>query len=332
LREILLDDASSLFRKPDEHLKGIAMPDAILFLKAMFAAALVAAAFAAVAVPLRRWSTVAAELAVLTGLGLAVFVGCWLVGLLPNSPESDDQGRVLYAIFPAALLAEGMILLTGRRLGWETRLFVAVAAGYVLLAPTIYLKDLAGPGSRLWSTAQASLALLGLGAALFLSWQSLASLERRLERPIAAVALSITILAAGVAIMLSGYLTAGQRCFPLAAGLLAAAAVTWLSGLKATGLVGAAFVLAYAVVLSGYFFTELTLLHAALLIGAPQLAWLSELPPLRRRRWLAAALTIIAVALPPGLAVYQASRPAPQPEGSPGRSEPSLDDYLGFGK
>ena len=54
---------------------------------------------------------------------------------------------------------------------WLLRGGLALSAAPILLHNTIYLVDLAGPGSREWSGTQAMLILAGLAAALLLTWR-----------------------------------------------------------------------------------------------------------------------------------------------------------------
>ena len=89
----------------------------------------------------------------------------------------------------------------------------------------------------------------------------------------------------------------------------------------------------FAVVVIGHFFGELTWHQAALLFFAPLLCWLTALPYLRRlgprRRGLAqVALVPVAVAMAQARQkLVEDSRP---PAG--GSGEPSLQDYMDFGK
>jgi hypothetical protein len=94
----------------------------------------------------------------------------------------------------------------------------------------------------------------------------------------------------------------------------------------------------FALLVIGRFFGALTSLHALLLFATPLLAWLSELPPLRRfGSQLRGAFQMVIVILPLLFVLAQAkekfaaaSRPTAKVEEK--TVEPSVEDYMNFGK
>jgi len=291
------------------------MPDPILIVQSMAAAALTAA----VVVLLARWprqtfSSARGSAACVLGVGVGVLVGCWRLGIRPHWPPLEDQDRLLIILLPAIVVVEFAAALLGRApyLAWLLRLIVAAAAARVLLHHSVYITDLAGPGSRLWTPAQTWLVLAGL-------------------------AVAITCAGAGVTLMLSGYASGGQIGFEV----LAAFVGTMLASLALPGRVaaqsvlGVAVVLLYAILVVGRFFGELSTLNAGLLFAAPLLGWLPELPYVQRMGpWLRGVLrlgfTVAVIALVVVLAQKKFSEESTR--NSPGSYEPTIEDYMNFGK
>src|SRR5262249_21175137 len=133
------------------------MPDRVLILQAMAGAALAAAALLLLAgwpwrAP-RPWRT---SVGGVLGVGLGVYLGFWWVGRQAHWPPREDQDRLVFLLFPAAVGVELVGAFPGRLrwLAWALRLAVAAGAGWVLLYNSSYITDLAGPGSREWTPAQ----------------------------------------------------------------------------------------------------------------------------------------------------------------------------------
>src|SRR5207245_1722999 len=79
------------------------MPDPILILKAMAAAALTSAAVLLLCA--WAWRTTRPEFlsaGSALGIGLGFFVGCWFLGLVPHWPPLEDRDRLLLIVLPAA--------------------------------------------------------------------------------------------------------------------------------------------------------------------------------------------------------------------------------------
>jgi hypothetical protein len=306
------------------------MPDPMAILQVLAITAVVAALTALVFGLWRR-----APVGGVLGAGAAFYLGCRLLKLWPHWPPREDQDRLLLLVLPAVLAVElaASFPRLRRWLAWLLRLTVAAAAAPVLLYQTTYLADLAGPGTREWTTAQAGLILGGLAVALAAVWAALALLLKRSPGRSVPLALSLVCVGAAATVMLSGYATAGQLALPLAAAL-AGAALARPGG--APGLLGFGIVGLFSVLVIGHFFGKLTTAHAALLGLAPLLVWLPELPyaralPLRLR----GLVRMVVVVVPLALVLVEArakfiegSRPA----ASSGAKEPSLDDYMNFGK
>src|SRR5262245_14757812 len=152
------------------------------------------------------------------GVAVAFLLGCGVLGSWPRWPPRGDQERLLTLLLPAVAAVE----LTAGRLAWELRLLVAAAAAPILLHGTVYLTDVAGPGTRLWTPLQASLWLVGLATALAAVWGALVPLARRPPGRSVLVVLALAGAGAGVTVMYSGYFTGGLLGLPLAAALAGA--------------------------------------------------------------------------------------------------------------
>jgi hypothetical protein len=260
-------------------------------------------------------------------VGAAFFVGARLLEARPQWPPASDEDRFLLLLLPAVVLAETVAtLFIGRWwLVWLPRLVVAGGAARVLLHGTVYLTDAAGPGTREWSEGQTALILGGSAAALLVVWGALDVLVRKGRGTSVCLAVAGTCAAAGVTIMLSGYLSGGQLGLPLGGALTGATLAVWFfsspgreTGALAVGLVGL-----FALLIMGRFFGELTTRHALILLAAPLLCWLPELPRGVQR-------VVLVVALAAGVAL-QAWEKHQQEEQAPGNSwEGSSDDYEQF--
>ena len=97
----------------------------------------------------------------------------------------------------------------------------------MLLYGTSYVSDQGGPGTAEWSTAQACLILGGLAAILIAAWGLLEWLSVRAGGVTPALCLAIASAGAGLAVMISGYMSGGQKGLVLS-GALAGAAVAAL--------------------------------------------------------------------------------------------------------
>src|SRR5438874_5981834 len=94
------------------------MPDPIVILEAMAAAAFLAAAvLLLLAWPWRTPRPGRAAVGSLLGVGLGFIVGCWLLGWRPHWPLREDQDRLLLILLPAVLWVE-LIAVFSERFRW----------------------------------------------------------------------------------------------------------------------------------------------------------------------------------------------------------------------
>jgi hypothetical protein len=296
----------------------------MLTLKACSVAAMLAAAILLAIAPFAgknrpAWRAASAVIAA----GFGFFAGCLILGLRPHCPAQEDQDRFLLIVMPAVIFVEVLAAFTERLVWqrWLLRLVVAGSVARVLLHDSIYLSDLAGPGSRKWSRAESWLILTTLALVLAGTWLALALLAGRTTAAAATgyetcargttvvISLILAIGGAAVTIMLSGYASGGQMGLPLAAALvgtlvacLAVKGPIPLQGLISMGIVGL-----FSLLIIGRFFGELATSHAVLLFLGPLLGSLTELPYVCRIRFAARGIAaVLLTAAPVGLSLFLA--------------------------
>jgi hypothetical protein len=314
------------------------MPDSMLILQASAVAAMLGALALLAARPWRqpddRWALSCGAL----GVGAGWFAAACLLGFVPHFPPQEDQERLLLILLPAAVVVEALSVLM-RRAAWVARALVALAAARALLHGSVYVSDSDGSESLAWTGAEAWLILGGLGLALLANWALLSRLTQRESGPAVLPALALAAGGAGVTVMLSGYASGGQLGLLLAAALTPAALAAFafpkssaLQGALGVGIVGL-----FGLLIVGRYFAGLTSTNAALLFFAPLIGWLPEVPLLRRmgprlRRAATTASAALAVAVVVTLAVQKFNADSRASSDAPAANEPTVDDYLNFGK
>lgn len=316
------------------------MPDPILMLKAMLAAAILAAA-AAFAFGRFGGKTPSPWLSfgTIVGTTIGFGVGIWLLGLRPNWPPREDTDRFLFVLLPAVIVVELAAAHAGKWqwAAWPLRLALAAAATPILLHDSVYLAEKAGPGSRVWTSDQIWQTLGCLAAVLAVVWACTVLLSQRTGSRSVPLSLVFPCLGAGMALMLSAYASGGQVGIALAPALAGAALVTvaFRGPARLDGLVGLGVVGVFGLAVTGRFFGELPTRDALILVLAPLLAWLPELPRIDglkpwARGSARVALTAIPVALVLGLAIQRfmadSKKAAPESGGA------TIEDYMNFGK
>jgi hypothetical protein len=265
------------------------------------------------------------------GVGSGLVAGAWILGLAPRIPPREALDRFLLVLTPAVILAEVTSIRRARWVAWVLRAAVAAIAAPILVYGSSYVTDLSGAGSKEWTAKAMAVVFVGLAAALSLVWASLNRLAIRAGRSTALV-VAITAAGAAVTVMLSGYATGGQLGIPLAA---AVGVFVFFGGRHAPGAVGVAVVALFSLLVVSKLFAGLTTLNGILLFAAPLLAWLPELPWVRRmgppaRGGLRVLLTAIPVIVVLWLAEQKFAADSRGPAN--GSGEPSLNDYYDFGK
>jgi hypothetical protein len=297
-------------------------------------------------------------------VGLGFAVGCWWLDIRPNWPPQEDQDRLLFILLPAVVVVEMLAALIESRLahlqpeipssksgdrassvgfrvsglGWLLRFLVAAAATPILLYGTTYVSGDAGPGTRQWTPQQTWMIFAGLAASLLAVWLLLAWLIQQPTGRAALLAVAVACGGTAVIMMMSGYASGGPLAMPLAGGVVGAlaASLALRSADCVANTLGLAVVGLFALLIMGHFFSELTWTNAALLFFAPVLAAFPELPPFRRinprlRAGVGIVLTTVPVLIAMALAMQKMAEQSPRPS-SGDTQEPTLDDYMNFGK
>jgi hypothetical protein len=319
------------------------MPDPVLMLQAMLIAAVVAMATTGLVGWLVKakgigagWSTFAAVL----GLGLGFGLGCFWLDIKIHWPPREDQDRLLEIVVPAVIVVE-MLAAWPKGPSWMIgglRLAVVCLTARVLLNGTVYLEDLAGPRSREWSPGRAWLILGGMAVALAVSWWSMVRITKRAPSASPVLALAGVIAAAALTIMLSGYATGGLVGLPLASGLAGVAVVMVIlpETARPKPPVGVGVVGLFSLVVVGRFFGQLTTGHAVLLLAAPMLAWVPELPYLVQMpgwgRALARLGAVAALALGVLFFAQREFAVSYSSASSSGHQSTSAEDYRNLGR
>ena len=318
------------------------MPEPVLILTAMGIA--VAASALILVICGWRWRRMAGPFWIdagwVLGVGSGLLLGCWVLGIRPHWPPREVIDRLLALVLPAVLLVELLAVFpkVPRWLVWMLRLALVAGGARVLLHGTSYITDLAGPGTSEWSPPVAWVILGGLAALEGAVWALLSLLVRRAPGPSLPVCLAVASAAAAVTVMLSGYASGGQVGLPLAAALIGATAALLVltRSARGTGPLGVPIIGLFSLLVIGRFFGELTSAHAVLLFCAPLLGWLPELPYVRRLpSWTRGVARVILVGAVVSAVVILAQRKSDHDFQSPsgaGTDEPSVQDYMNFGK
>ena len=282
------------------------MPDPLLSLKAMGAAAIVSATIVlAMGLARRHASTTWLNLACVLGIGLGLVVGYGVASLGLAWPPVNGLDRFLTITVPLVL---GIELIAGfpnvpRWVAWLLRMSLAATIPRILLDGSVYLSDSAEGWTR-WQTAAA---LIVCGALLAGVWSLLSWLSQRSPGISVPLALCLPILCAGLTVMMAGYIKGGLAAFPLVATLVATTLVAKLmakrsvalANLSAPALVGVGVVGLFGLLFLGHFFGRLSTGSALAMLLAPLMCWVAELPRLRHRKpWLVRSLQLVLVAMP----------------------------------
>lgn len=303
----------------------------------IFTAAAAAGGLAAVIIWMAAWRerTAAATAVVAVAAGFAL--GEWLLAPRPSWPPADVVGRWLLLVMPAAAAVETLAAVRGDHAWpWVLRMVVAALVAPILLQGTIYIADAGGAGSRQWSMTRIGFTYGFAAIGLLTGWTTIMAVADHRQGRAVTFALALIVVAAGLAIVMSGYATGGLVGVPLAAALLGAAVANCrssdcgaLRNAAGFGTVGL-----FAMVFVGHWFSSLGALPAVLLLVSPLALLVLQLPRLAwRRGWVLTLAAMAAVSIPVAGAILAAlgtfADDAQPP--APG-NEPTMQDYINFGK
>ena len=232
------------------------------------------------------------------GLAAGIYAGCALLGEWPHWPPLEDRDRFLAVLLPLALAVEfaAMLLPERRALPWILRVFLAAAAAPILLHNSVYLADLAGPGSAEWSLSLAAVILSMSAAILSIVWGLLAELQSRQSGPTLSIVLAATALATAATVMLSGYFRGSLLALPMCGAIAGTtlASVVLPQQPQGNPCLGIGIFGIFSVLLIGRFFGSLPTSLAIGILLTPLLAWSAEIP--RIRQWPVAARSAVGIA------------------------------------
>ena len=254
------------------------MPDPLLYLAAIGAAAAVAALLVAgVAWPRQADkekgnSSNRQRLAVVAGLIGGLVAGYWMLDLYVSWPPVNALDRFLTIILPLALGIELVATLdrVPRRLAWTLRIALVAAMGRILLHGSVYFTA----AHSHWHTIAVLIASAVVTAAV---WLLLARLAARSRFGVSIpIVLSGTMLVSGLVIMISGYVSGGAATLPLSASLVATGVTSTVLARKpyvdaplSIGVIGLG-----GLLFIGRYFGGLSTVTALALMLAPLLCWL----------------------------------------------------------
>lgn len=247
-------------------------------------------------------------------------------------PPANAINRFLTIVLPAALIVELISGLAANSTHSEAgrlndagllsilvlmlRFGLFASIGRVLLHNSVYLDAFSGVDET-WSGWQI-LVLLTTSAVLLTSmWLVLSSLAKRDVPESVIASLSLSIMTAGMSIMLAGYIKGGVAAFPIAASLIGVVMTNSIvrpevcvsNGCSFQSLIGLGVTSLFSLLWIGSFFGQLPTVDAIMIFLAPTLCWVSEFSVFRQmksRRKV--ALRLVAVAIPLAIQLLIAKR------------------------
>ena len=212
------------------------------------------------------------------GIGAGFVAGFWMLGVVPSGRFADDQERLAFLVVPLITLVETLLCALRPSRSWAMGLRSLVASSIcpILLHGSVYMAGDAVAGAHGWTPAAL---LAGVGAGVTIALLTLIGLAQREKGVAVGWCLGLTTFAAGLATMLSGYLTGGQLALPMAAVMMVACGMSQLltgGGLDAGG-VSVGFVGLAGVLMIGHFFGSLSVVHALVLCVVPLLCCVMEM-------------------------------------------------------
>lgn len=282
------------------------MPDPLLYLKSMGAAAIVSS-FVVLAMVRGRPQASRTWLnsAVVAGIGLGLAVGCYVLSLRLGWPPANSRDRLLLIVIPAGL---GVELIAGFQrvppwVAWLLRMSLAATIPGILLHGSVYLSG----SDDDWPLWRAGMAMAVCTVLLAGSWSLLSLLSSRSAGVSMSLALCLTMQCAGVTVMMAGYIGGGAAAFPLVGALLAMTIGIRLSLRRVDmppsfippAILGIGVVALSGLLFIGCFFGRLSTGSALAMLLAPLLCWATETPLMRNRKpSIVGSLRLVLVAIP----------------------------------
>ncbi len=244
-------------------------------------------------------------------IAAGVIVGCHVLQFPWTWPPANAIERFLQLFVPGTLIVHLAVSLWSHTAGTIRllRLLPSLACPLLILYGSVHLRaPLSVADHSLPGTVAAPLIIGSCTITLLAAVFTTQSLTRRTSPLITGLLITLTLPAAGISIMLAGYIKGGSAALPLAGSLLAT--VLGLRFLphepRRHALPDLALLLLFGLLMIGHFFGRISLLQAASLLGSPLLAAAIPLPQKFRSRHtgeLRLRLLILAVLIAAQLAL-----------------------------
>ncbi len=292
------------------------MPDPLLYLQAIGAAIIVSTLCVSAMVGWRQSSSAAwLNSASIAGIGLGLALGGHVLGLRLAWPPVNGLDRLLMIVMPMAL---GMELIAGfecvpRWVAWLLRMSLVATIPRILLHGSVYLSG----GNDHWPMWQSVVVMAVCAVLLAVVWGLLSALHERSAGDSIPLVLGLTILCAGLTVMMAGYIHGGGAAIPLAATIVATSIAAWLiqkrsidpTHAHSKAIMGVGVVGLFGVLFIGSFFGRISNGCALAMLLAPLLCWVTELPFLRHRNpWLLGSIRLIIVSTALAFVLFAAKR------------------------
>jgi len=288
------------------------MPDPLLYLQAMGAAAVISALVVLIIAWFRPIALArrTPQLCIL-GIGLGMMTGYGMLSFPWDWPPSNALNRFLLIVIPAVCVLESLAgdSPVAIRVTWIARIVLAMLAPRILLHGSVYLKE--------WNVGQSWIMLGACGSMLSGVWILLSRYTARSPGISLPIGLALSVQSAGLAVMLAGYIKGGVAAIPIAATLWGTAFALWMvrsasvdSVRGATRvLVGIGVVGLFGILVVGEYFGRLPSSSAFVILVSPLMCWITELPGLRRMRpHLKGMLAVLLITIPLLMVLFVAKR------------------------
>ena len=260
------------------------MPDGLVFAQAFFASMgvsmlvlLTPIAFHRLTGRVRTHDSNAESLQALGSIAAGIAAGCHVLQFPWTWPPANAIERFLELLVPGTLIIHLVSALTSHPEGKGRllRQLPSLACPLLILYGSIYLRaPVSIAGRSLPSAIAAPLITIACTAVLLAAVHVTQSLTRQTSPFVTGLLITLTLPAAGIAIMLAGYIKGGSAAFPLAGSLLAA--VVGLHFIphnpRRHTLGEIAMLVLFGLLMIGHFYGRISLLQAAGLLGSPLLA------------------------------------------------------------
>jgi len=276
----------------------------MLFLKPFLFGVLLPAVVSGIAfvVAWRPWQRDAPVANGIWGGAIALSVGyvaghAGLLGWPPFPPVEATQWLVYLALASGVF---GLIIALWHEstwLRWGLRLLLSGVMPWLILHAVLKYR---------WQPIEGVVWLVGLGVAIFGFWLMLNALAERFRGASTPLVLLVVATGGSVTLLLSGSAMLGQLGGVLTAALGASLVIAWWNPKLslAHGATSVVAILLAGLWMSGYFYAEVPVVSALLLVVSPATAWIGQVEAIQRLGgWKVALIRAAVVCIPVAIAV-----------------------------